>query len=553
MRCHKSRFVAVISGLLLSVAAATAAYADDTEIFFNQNGADVPANVMFILDTSGSMNSLVTTQKKYDPSLTYKADKCGTAFDANSYYFSSKGIPACGSAQKIAKTLFKCASMLTPLKASGFATDSFAQWGPTVNNKTTGAGTAASPTVVVSTTTYGWKRSLSADQHHGLRGVQGRCRRRRRRRRQDEALRLDRHLLDPDHDHHAAGHHGGQFRRGDRLPRTPDRRVGCDQEHLQGRAAAVAAAPPAPDRARSTTSITSTTSTIRPRATSASKMSIMQDAVEALMNSLTGINVGVMRYDVKGNGGMVLEPVANIDTGTQRSDIISLVNSWAPSGNTPLSETYYEAYLYFSGNAVLYGKNSYSSTCKSWNAVDGTCSGANSFAAPSVAASRVGGTISGTNYDSPADYSCRQNFIVYLTDGLPNEKGQSDAAIQALNQKKKCDTTTFAGATGGKCLATLADYMYNNDMRPDITKVQNVTSYFIGFGTDFCQRRRTHCRLQLPAGGGHGRRWRGLHGHRPHRAQQRLQRHPGRRDQDQHDLQRAVGDGQRLQPHPDPG
>ena len=70
MRCHKSRFVAVVSGLLLSVATATAAYADDTEIFFNQNGADVPANVMFVLDTSGSMNSLVTTQKPYDSSLT---------------------------------------------------------------------------------------------------------------------------------------------------------------------------------------------------------------------------------------------------------------------------------------------------------------------------------------------------------------------------------------------------------------------------------------------------------------------------------------------------
>ncbi len=40
-------------------------------------------------------------------------------------------------------------------------------------------------------------------------------------------------------------------------------------------------------------------------------------------------------------------------------------------------------------------------------------------------------------------------------------------------------------ATGGKCLALLADYLYNNDMRPDIGKVQNVTSYFIGFGSDF--------------------------------------------------------------------
>ena len=67
MRFHKSRFVAVVSGLLLSVTAVTAAYADDTEIFYNQNGADVPANVLFILDTSGSMNSIVSTPSPSTP------------------------------------------------------------------------------------------------------------------------------------------------------------------------------------------------------------------------------------------------------------------------------------------------------------------------------------------------------------------------------------------------------------------------------------------------------------------------------------------------------
>ena len=45
MRCSKSRIFAVISGALLSVATAQAAFADDTEIFFNQKGADVPAAI----------------------------------------------------------------------------------------------------------------------------------------------------------------------------------------------------------------------------------------------------------------------------------------------------------------------------------------------------------------------------------------------------------------------------------------------------------------------------------------------------------------------------
>ena len=66
MRFSKSRIFAVVSGALLSVAAATAAFADDSEIFFNQNSASIPANILFIMDTSGSMNSLVTTQQPYD-------------------------------------------------------------------------------------------------------------------------------------------------------------------------------------------------------------------------------------------------------------------------------------------------------------------------------------------------------------------------------------------------------------------------------------------------------------------------------------------------------
>src|SRR6476661_4730512 len=125
MRFSKSRILSVVSGGLLAVAAATAAFADDTEIFFNQNVADIPANVLFIMDTSGSMNSLVTTQFPYDPAKTYTADKCGTPFDPNSYYYSSKGLPKCGSANKIAKSQFKCKTMLTGLANSGFATDTF--------------------------------------------------------------------------------------------------------------------------------------------------------------------------------------------------------------------------------------------------------------------------------------------------------------------------------------------------------------------------------------------------------------------------------------------
>ena len=476
MRFLKSRLFAVISGALLAVGAGSAALADDTEIFFNQNNGSIPANIMFILDTSGSMNDLVTTQLTYNPSLTYTADKCGSTFDTNSYYYSAKGIPGCGSSAKIATTLFKCINMLNSLNGTGFATDAFTQWGSSNSSSSTGKGTVAKPTVTKTTSTYGWQASLKSANTTGYveckadAGVHG-----------DGVNPL---LLYASTDTYSiqtttTTPPGTTVINTDTVTSCPVCATGVwTALPAKNYFAAVSGGTYSIYSANYLTYLNDSS-----QSTTKSKMSIMHTAAASLLSSMTGVNVGLMRYDYRGHGGMVLAPIAPIDTGTNRADRIALVNSWAPDGITPLSETYYEAYLYFSGQPVNYGNNSYSTTCTSWNATDGTCGGTSSFSAPSVASSRTGGSVSGTNYDSPADYSCRKNFIVYLTDGLPNENGNSDTAIQALGAK--CDATSFPGAFGGKCLAGLAGYMYNNDMRPDIPKVQNVTSYFIGFGVDF--------------------------------------------------------------------
>src|SRR5206468_210588 len=54
--------------------------------------------------------------------------------------------------------------------------------------------------------------------------------------------------------------------------------------------------------------------------TTKSKIWIMRSAAAALLGSLNGVNVGVMRYNLGGSGGMVLAPVANIGAGTNRQD-----------------------------------------------------------------------------------------------------------------------------------------------------------------------------------------------------------------------------------------
>jgi type IV pilus assembly protein PilY1 len=474
MRCSKSRFLAVTTGALLAMAAGSAALADDTEIFFNQNNGNIPANIMFVLDTSGSMNSLVATQQPYEPSVSYTADQCGSAFDTNAYYYSTSGIPGCGSTAKIAKTLFKCNAMLAPLTSAGFATDAFVQWGSTVNSTSRGRGTVAKPRITTTTSTYGWAGTLNSANTTGFAeckadaGIHG------------DGANLTKLFASTD-----------TFSM-QTTTTTPPGTVVVNSDNVTGfpeRLVGVWDATKNYFGANSGGTYTIYTANYlsyindSSQASSRSKMSIMHDAAASLLGGMTGVNVGLMRYSHTGLGGMVLAPVASIDAGTNRTDDINLVRSWAPSGVTPLSQTFYEAYLYFTGNAVRYGNGSTSTTCTSWSATDGTCGSATSFAAPSVPSSRTGGTPASANYDSPADFSCRKNFIVYLTDGLPNETADADASIRALGVT--CDTTTFSGANGGKCLRGLAGYMYNNDMRPDVAKVQNVTSYFIGFGTDF--------------------------------------------------------------------
>jgi type IV pilus assembly protein PilY1 len=488
MRFSKSRIFAVISGALLSVTAASAAFADDSEIFFNQNSADIPANILFIMDTSGSMNDLVTTQQPYDPTVTYSQNQCASAFDPNSYYYSSKGLPKCASANKIAISQFKCKTMLTPMGVSGYATDSFAQWGPGTVTKTTGKGIAGNPTVVVNTVTYGWQKTVTSANTTGYveckadAGVDGDGVDNSKLYASTDTFSVQTTTTTPP---------GTTVVNSDTVSAFPQRQTGVWDPTKNFFASFGAAGGTATTCVGPCTIYTVNYLNYLYDSTQIdthSKMSIMHDAMASLLGSMTGVNVGLARYDYHGNGGMIMAPIAPIDTGTTRTDDVALVKSWAPDGVTPLSETYYEAYLYFSGNPVQYGKTSFSTRCTNWNAVDGTCGSDASFSAPSVAASRVGGTLAGTKYDSPADYSCRQNFIVYLTDGLPNEQvgmAQSNAAIQALNPSKPCDPAPPPGGVGGQCLATLADYMYKSDMRPDISKVQNVTSYFIGFGVDF--------------------------------------------------------------------
>jgi type IV pilus assembly protein PilY1 len=204
------------------------------------------------------------------------------------------------------------------------------------------------------------------------------------------------------------------------------------------------------------------------------RFEIVRDVALDMVDTLQGVNLGLMRYSYNAQGGMVTYPVSTLTDAARDAMSSQLENDFQPDGYTPLSETFFEAYRYLAGGDVKYGNSS-------------TTTGGTSF--KSVAASRVGNDINAKKYDSPMDFSCQTTTIVYLTDGLPTEDVDATTSIDALP-----GTTCAAGVNpkdvndkNGRCMEALAKYLHDTDLRTDVTGNQNVTTYMIGFGEDVAE------------------------------------------------------------------
>lgn len=190
---------------------------------------------------------------------------------------------------------------------------------------------------------------------------------------------------------------------------------------------------------------------------------VMRDVVKNLIDELKDnedINVGFIRYDDK-DGGYVLSPVQRL-TKTNAQTMKNVVDTIPADGSTPLLETYYESYLYMTGQKRFWGDKS-------------------------VMDSRNGET-----YKSPIEHSCQQSHIIYLTDGDPSFDQGSNAAVKTLvTNKNTLYPASSCGSDHGQCLPHLAEYMANQDLFPapapfgdPTNRKQSVTSHFIGFSVN---------------------------------------------------------------------
>lgn len=198
------------------------------------------------------------------------------------------------------------------------------------------------------------------------------------------------------------------------------------------------------------------------------RLAIVKDLASGILSSVAGANVGLMIFNPPSEeGGRVRHAIEDVATG--RDEIRTAILDIAAETSTPLSETLYEAALYYAGGPVHFGEQS-------------------------VAESRD--PQDSSSYLTPIASPCQRNYIVLLTDGEPSGDESADASIRAMQDAEggsfaslvgaSCDAETYPDGfnpSGGECLDDLAQFLHDGDFSA-LPGQQNISTYTVGFTVD---------------------------------------------------------------------
>jgi len=412
--------IANFAGAVALTALTCLAHADESEIFVGTGNSvsNQRPNILFIMDTSGSMSTNVVTQVPFDPATTY-AGSC----NPNRVYFrsgsDSNSPPSCSNSNSVPLAAFKCnaASLAFPT-AGYYIADRAAQW-------RTVSGQTRWRSITITGSNTAWVECRADAGVHG------------------DGVNLTRLW--------AANPNAGPW--------------------TANSAQAITWASPA-NNAYVFYSANYLNWLYNASTITQTRLEIMQEVASDTITQLAAsnsVNMGLMRFSNNTNngcsdettaeGGMVLRETVQV--GVNAPAMLADIALLNADGCTPLSETMYEAYLYLSGGSVDYGINSRRTP---------------TTPQPSIPTSRQ--PTNQSLYQSPLTESCQRNFIVLLTDGIPTSDNTADSEIQGLIGG------SCAGSGDGRCLEEIAKYMYENDLRPALTGMQNVSTYTIGFGPE---------------------------------------------------------------------
>jgi type IV pilus assembly protein PilY1 len=225
------------------------------------------------------------------------------------------------------------------------------------------------------------------------------------------------------------------------------------------------------------------------------RLQIVRDAAKNLIDNLDGVNLGIMRYSTNAQGGMVRYPISEL-TATSRAAMKAELDSYLAEGFTPLSETLYEAHQYLSGGRVAFGNSSTGNGGATSLSVPGSRVGGlatSQFYDSPMDESCQSTYIVYLTDGLPTSDNAADAAIQALPDFATDGGGPCPAQIPIPDPSH---------LTSGRCLENLSRYLNNHDLRPTVVGEQTVISYYIGFGSDIAASEQF---LQDVAAAGGGR------------------------------------------------
>ncbi len=301
---RKNTWISVGCGVALLAGAP--AMADDTELLlitpdprFNPK-----PNVMFILDTSGSMGTNETTIRPYDSNLSY-----GGACDINAVYWTEVDVlPSCDASntQWVAKSSFHCDYAAQQMSGIGSFTNTMVQFRDGGKN-----GIGPGP--------YRWQYLAPG------------------------------YNTEPVECQADSGTHGDgrpTFLWADNGTNLPDPWIDDPSQELSWGSA---------PRNLGYTFYDGNYLNWKasPASVSMTRLDIMKEVTKKVLNSVNNLNVGLMRFNNQ-QGGPVILGITDLDA--NRQTVLDAIETLPANGWTPLSETLYESALYWRGMPAHYGE-----------------------------------------------------------------------------------------------------------------------------------------------------------------------------------------------------
>tara|TARA_R110002096_G_scaffold146914_6_gene305985 strand:- start:4375 stop:7764 length:3390 start_codon:yes stop_codon:yes gene_type:complete len=301
MKAHITRYLAVGASILITATVAAPAFADDTELLLvaPANSAATPPNILFILDTSGSMGDPVNTTEPYDSTRTYSGGSC----DTNKLYWTKLDVePTCaggGNTQFIDDAAFVCED--AKLRMSGIG----AYTGVLVQYSSSGTGSAHWQNLEIGNASD----IVECENDSGEHGSSS---------------------SGPAYANSASG--------------TTAFTADPNLELAWGSG----------DAAQAYTIYDGNYLNWKenPVTVSMAKMDILKAVTRNLMNAIEDVNVGIMRFN-DSEGGRIIHDISDLNT--DRAAIIAEIQALPANGRTPLAEALYESALYWRGMSANYG------------------------------------------------------------------------------------------------------------------------------------------------------------------------------------------------------